>query len=105
MFWLGRLRGAGIAFAAALLGFLPSVSHADVDLFSRRQACQTEAKTRIKAKGLRGRDLYDVVVERRRTYIADCMVMGPQQPASTASAPLPPKSPAVPSLAVKSARR
>ena len=96
---------AGVVLGAALLGCLPTPSHADVDLFARRQACQAEAKTRIKAKGLQGRDLYEAVVERRKSYIAQCMVMGPQIPAATASTQTPPQPVATSAKPVKSTIR
>jgi hypothetical protein len=95
-----RLIVVGLTLATGVLGMLPSVSYADVDLFSRRQACQAEAKTRLKARGLQGRELYEALVERRRAYIAECMVMGPQHPASTASAPVPQKPSAAQSATV-----
>jgi hypothetical protein len=95
-----RLWRAGLALGAALLALMPSMSHADVDLFARRQACQAEAKTRLQAKGLKGRDLYEALVQRRRTYIAECMVMGPQHPVSTASTPPTPPTNAVAAKAV-----
>ena len=45
------IRGSGLLLGAALLALAPSVSHADVDLFARRQACQAEAKTRLRKVG------------------------------------------------------
>lgn len=83
---------AGVVIGAAILGLVPVAARADEDLFVRRQACQAEAKTHIKSKIQQGREFYDVVVERRKTYIAQCMVRGPQQPQSTASI-LPPSKP------------
>src|SRR4051812_39680707 len=87
-----KLTLAGVAIGAAVLGLIPGASRADEDLFVRRQACQAEAKSHIKPKVRQGRDFYDAVVERRKTYIAQCMVKGPQQPQSTASI-LPPSKP------------
>ena len=84
---------AGLALGAAVLALAPGPSRADEDMSTRRQACRLEAKVHIKPKGLQGREFYDVIVERRRTYIAQCMVKGPQQPQSTASI-LPPLKPA-----------
>lgn len=88
-----RMTLAGVAITAAIGAVLPGSARADIDLFTRRIACQAEAKARIKPKRQSGREIYDVVVERRRAYVADCMVTGPQQPQSTASI-LPPPKPA-----------
>jgi hypothetical protein len=74
-----------VMVGAAILAGTPGASRADEDLFLRRQVCQAEAKGHIRPKGHQGRDFYDVIVERRRTYIAQCMVKGPQQPKTTAS--------------------
>lgn len=83
---------AGVAVGAAMLAFTPGPARADEDMSTRRQACRLEARVHIKPKGQQGREFYDVIVERRRSYIAQCMVKGPQQPQSTASI-LPPLKP------------
>ena len=92
MVGMGKRTLAGVVIGAVFLGLIPVAARADEELSVRRQACQAEAKTHIKSKIQQGREFYDVVVERRKTYIAQCMVEGPQQPQSTASI-LPPSKP------------
>jgi hypothetical protein len=75
------MRGAflptlGLLLAGLLLA--PAPSRADEDLPAKRNACQIEARHRIKPRGrAMDRAMYQAIVDRRQNFIRACMAKAP----------------------------
>jgi hypothetical protein len=57
------------------------------DLPQRRETCQADARHRIKARKNAGQEIYVVLVERRQTYVRECMARMETDPTTTGSVP------------------
>lgn len=76
------------ALFALILFALPSASRADENLVAKREACRQEARVRIFPRGKFGIDEYRRTVERRNTYVSQCMG---RTAVAQQDLPLPPK--------------
>jgi hypothetical protein len=76
------------ALLALILFALPFASRADEDLVAKREACRKEARLRIRPDGKVGPDEYGRIVERRSTFVRQCMT---RAAVAHHEAPLPPK--------------
>ena len=84
-----------LALVALAVALAASGSARADDPPRQRVTCQEEARRSIKGPKHIDQELYGRVMERRQSFIRDCMTLGPRDVEQTGSiaAPLPPKRP------------
>jgi hypothetical protein len=85
------MRPAGLVFFTLASFVLSYAAKADEDLVAKREACRTEAKERIAPRSNTGTDAYRRIVERRNTYVAQCMAKPRMAKPAAKSKEAPPK--------------
>ena len=91
------LPGPKLALAALVLSLAATSDAGADDLSAQRLVCQQEARQHIKGPRRADLEIYRLSVERRQTYVRDCMETGPRDVEETGSlaVPLPPRRPRV----------
>jgi hypothetical protein len=65
------MRTAATVFLSVLLTTGPAVS--DLDLVAKREACQAEARSRVKPRGRASGEFAKVLIQRRMELVRECM--------------------------------
>ena len=84
-----------LAFVALVVALAASCPARADDLTEQRVTCQEQARRSIKGPKHIDQELYTRVMERRQSFVRDCMALGPRDIEQTGSiaVPFPPKRP------------